>query len=107
MDLEAILEPAVEAGWLREAGARDVRLADLILRGRRTGEEHESYLVVEVSAVIGRENIQRALRRAALLGKALGEAQPVLAAVAGERLTNGACKLAEAQGVVYVLDGRS
>jgi hypothetical protein len=101
-ELDALLEEAVAAGALDEDGAHDVRLADLVVRGRRPGEEGQTYLVVEVSAGIGGGDVERAARRASLLGRV----HPALAAVAGEWLTPEAAALVRARGVWQVLDGR-
>jgi hypothetical protein len=101
-ELDDLLEAGVVAGSLNEASARDLRLADLIVRGRRPGAESETYVVVEVSAGIGRIDVERAARRAVLLDKL----RPARAAVAGHRLTADAERLAAAAGVWTVLDGQ-
>jgi hypothetical protein len=59
---------------------------------------------VEVSAVVDKEDVERADRRAALLRKAGLRAIP---AVAGESMTQGATKLLQDLPVVMILDGRS
>ena len=102
-DLDRLLEQGVQRGALDEDEADDVRLADLIVRGRRRGEDQDTYLVVEVSVGIGPADVERAARRATVLGR-LGSAMPV---VAGEWLTPDAEALTAARGVWQVLDGRA
>lgn len=101
VDLDSMLEEGVAAGALDEEAAQDLRLADLVLRGRRPGEDHDTYLVVEVSVGIGPGDVERAARRAAILGRL----HPALAVVAGEGITQEASALTEARGVWHVLDG--
>lgn len=100
-ELDDLLDEGLTSGALDEAATRDVRLADLLLRGRRHGEDRDTYLVVEVSAGVGPSDVERAARRAGLLGRL----RPALAVVAGERVTPEATSLAEALGVRRVLDG--
>ncbi len=85
----------------------DVWLADLILRGqlRQTSNGQpgrEAWLVIEVSVLIDVEDIERAIRRAALLRKADLLTLPI---VAGENITERALQMAEAQKVIVVTDG--
>ena len=70
--------------------------------GRR--EQRDTYLVAEVSAVVDAEDVRGAAARDRLLQRATGE--PVVAAVAGRRLTSVAPQDADAAGVWRVLDGR-
>ena len=80
-----------------------VRL-DLIVSGRL--REHpkraEALLAIEVSNVIDRRDVERAVRRAGLLRKAGLIAIPT---VAGEAMTEGARELVKEQHVLVVLDG--
>jgi hypothetical protein len=61
-----------------------------------------AYLVAEVSSSISDADVQRALRRAALLERAAG--LPTLPAVGGERIHEDADAAARALGVWRVLD---
>jgi hypothetical protein len=79
-ELDALLDEAQERAVLSEAEADDVRWADLVVRGRRRDTGEATYAVAEVSAGIGADDVVRAERRAALLGR-IG---PTLATVAGE-----------------------
>jgi len=97
--LEEDVEPHLSASeyldWLE---------ADLVVRGRPTGcPEAEVWLAVEVSAVVDQGDVQRAARRAGYLRRA---GYPAVPAVAGERATEGAERLAEEDGVALFLDGR-
>jgi septal ring factor EnvC (AmiA/AmiB activator) len=99
------LEELLEAHLSFEE-ANDVLLLDLVVRGypRRHPDEPDVWLAVEVSAVVDREDVARALRRATLLRRAGYRAIPV---VAGERATQGAEEEAHLHNVVLMQDGRS
>jgi hypothetical protein len=99
--LADLLDAAQDEGRFTPAERRDVLLADLVVSGRRPVDGAEVYLVVEVSVGVGLEDVERAARRAALLGRL----RPSLAAVAGERITREAEAQAQARGVWRVLDG--
>ena len=101
-ELDDLLDEGLASGALDEETVQDVRWADLIVGGRRPGDDRDTYLVVEVSVAIGPDDVERAARRAA----ALGRLRPALAVVAGDRLTSEAAALAEARGVWRMLDGR-
>ena len=101
VELDTVLAEGLASGALDEDAAHDVRLADLIVRGRRPGDERETFLVVEVSVGIGPDDVERAARRASLLGRV----RPTLAVVGGEWLTPEAEPVAEARGVWRLLDG--
>jgi hypothetical protein len=61
-ELDNLLDEGLAAGMLDEDSAHDVRLADLVVRGRRPGEEQETYLVVEVSGGVEPADVERAAR---------------------------------------------
>ncbi len=88
---------------LSAAERRDVLLADLVVSGQPVAGEGDVYLVVEVSVGIGPSDVERAIRRTALLGRL----RPTLAAVAGESITAEAEELAQERGVWRILDGRA
>ena len=98
-----LLDDAVEQGLLSEEALHDVALADILVRGRQRKQGTEVYLVVEVSWGIGLYDVERAVRRAALLAQLGVETMPV---VAGEHITAEAAELARAMHVWQVLDGR-
>ncbi len=102
-ELVALLEEAVARGVLSEDGMDEIGRADVVVRGQRRDGSGEVYLVVEVSWGVGPGDIERAVRRAALLGQTGLQTMPV---VAGERITDEAAELARAMRAWQVLDGR-
>ena len=100
--LADLLDEAEARGDLTRAERRDVLCADLVDRGRRREDGSELYLVIEVSAGVGPDDVERAARRAVLLGRL----QTALPVVAGEWATPEAEALAKVRGVWRVLDGR-
>lgn len=102
-ELTALLEAAVERGQLSETEADEVMLADLVLRGRRREDGVEVYLVVEVSWGVGLYNVERAARRATLLGRT---GIPTIPVVAGNTVMQEAATLAQMLLVWQVTDGR-
>jgi len=101
----AFLEAARDAGRLSVEEVDDLGSADVIVRGRSLQGEGEVFLVVEVSATVHPEDIERAARRAALLRRALPDAE-VLAVVAGPELHPRAGAAARERGVWWLKDGR-
>lgn len=93
-------EKAREA--LSEEEREDLLLADLILWGRRKSDGAEVYLVGEVSWVVDCGDVERARRRADLLGRLGVTTIPV---VAGRTLTEEADQLAREKKVLRFLDG--
>ncbi len=81
----------------------DLLETDLVVRGRlRQGEPApEVWLVMEISAVVDRHDVERAMRRAERLRQA---GFPALAVVVGEDITLGARTLADEHHVVTLLD---
>lgn len=98
-----IAEEAERAGRLTAEERRDLLRTDLVVEGRREGAA--AFLVVEVSAVVDKGDVERAVRRAALLARATGA--PVVPVAAGEQILGEAEREAQAQGVWRVLDGRT
>ena len=105
-----VVPPEQVADWLEDAMERDemswderkaVMDADLVVRGLLPDGE-EAYLLVEISWGIGVEDIQRAVERAAILGKVVRRAFP---AVAGHWATEDAKAMARSYGVVQITDG--
>jgi chromosome segregation ATPase len=106
-ELGDILDDAEEAGRISMEEAAEIRLSDVVVRGRRRTDSAEVYLVVEVSAGVGPGDVERAIRRAELFGKALGPQVAVLPAVAGEQMMPDAARLAQERGVQIIPDGRT
>ena len=98
------LDDAVDAGQLTAGERTAVLQADLVLSGVRREDRAEIYLIVEVSAGIGRHDVERAAQRARLLAK-LG--QPAVPVVAGEWIAPEAEEQARLAGVWQVLDGHA
>lgn len=94
-----ILEP-----FLSSDDLHDVLLIDLVVKGKlkQQPEAEEVYVLVEVSVVIDKNDIERAQRRAKLLQNASFRAIPV---VAGEKMAEGAEAIARTNGVAIVRDG--
>jgi len=98
-ELEEELEP-----HLPRPDYLDLLRTDLLMRGqpRDRQEISEIWLAVEVSAVLDRGDVERAVRRAGYLRKA---GYMALAAVAGEQATESAKDMAGQEGALMVLDG--
>ncbi len=99
--LADLLDDAVDAGRITAAEKARVLECDVVLLGRRDGEQ--VYLLAEVSSVVDRGDVERAHLRAAILEKATGV--QAVAAAAGRHATKGAREEATASGVWLVLDG--
>jgi len=89
---------------LGKEGLRRIMAADVIVSGRADDLPNAPtvWLVVEVSAVVDRSDVARALERAALLRQVTENVIPV---VWGPQLTEEARYLAEEQALVVVRDG--
>ena len=85
---------------------RDLLNLDLLVRGRprHLPDAPQVWLAIEVSGVVDRHDVERAVRRAGHLSRAGYVSVP---AVAGEQVTEGARSLAQVEGVLLVLDGRT
>src|SRR6266568_5759610 len=99
-ELAVIVDDAIDAGQITAREGDDLVAADIVVRGRPTASQSDVYLVVEVSWGVGKDDVERAARRAAILAK-LGT--PALAAVAGEFVTADAAELARTEGVWQVM----
>jgi hypothetical protein len=102
-ELTALLEEAVARGALSEEGADEIGWADVVVRGQRREDGTDLYLVVEVSWAVGTSDVERAVRRAALLAQTGVQTLPV---VAGDHIIDEAAELCRAMRVWQVLDGR-
>ncbi len=102
-ELSALLDEAVQAGRITVEERFDVMHADVVVSGRREGED--VYLVAEVSVTVDAADVERARRRAQVLEKAVG--RRTIAAVAGESLSGDPDTQREARTVWRVLDGRA
>jgi hypothetical protein len=102
-ELTALLEEAVARGALSEEGADEIGWADVVVWGQRREDGTDLYLVVEVSWGVGTSDVERAVRRAALLAQTGVQTLPV---VAGDHIIDEAAELCRAMRVWQVLDGR-
>ena len=102
-EVAQLLEEAIERGELTWEERQDILQADLVVRGRLPDQE-EVHLVVEVSWGVGISDVDRALRRAARLGKVVKRAIP---AVAGKVIIPDAQVLLKQVPVVQVTDGQA
>lgn len=82
----------------------DVSLLDLVVRGQAAQhpQRPDVLLAFEISAVIDRGDVERSLRRSALLRKT---GFPVVSGVAGEDITQGALEAAQKEHVFVVQNG--
>ena len=101
-EVARLLDQAIEQGKLTWEDRQDILQADLVVRGRFP-DRKEAYLVVEVSWGVGITDVDRAMRRAALLRKVVERAFP---AVAGRLIVPEALEWAEQFQVVQVIDGK-
>jgi predicted nucleic acid-binding Zn-ribbon protein len=85
---------------------RDLLALDLVVTGhpRHLPDAPQVWLAVEISSVVDRRDVERAIRRAELLRRAGLRAIP---AVAGEDITVGAQRDAEAHRVLVLQDGQA
>jgi hypothetical protein len=101
-EIASLVEDAQDKGVLSDAEARELYEADVIARGKRREDGTDVYLVVEVSWGVGPHDVERAIRRAALLARLGTSVFPI---VAGKSLTAEAIRLARTQQVCQVTDG--
>ncbi len=102
--LADLLDDAVQEGRLTEGDRDEVLQADLVLTGRRREDQADLYLLIEVSAGIGLQDVRSAADRADILGK-LGP--PVVPVVAGHWIDPEAAAFAQARGVWRSLNGQA
>jgi hypothetical protein len=103
-ELDALLEGAIAQGQLSEAEADELLLADLLLRGRRRADNSAVYLVVEVSWKVDSYDVERSVRRAALMSR-IGI--PAVPAVAGREVLAEAANLADMLQVWQLTNGQA
>jgi hypothetical protein len=100
----AALEVALEER-LSPDEMQDCLLTDVIVSGkpRARPDVEEVWLAVEVSSVMDRDDVRRAVRRCRLLTRS---GRPVVPVVAGNAMTAGADEAARAEQVAVVEDGK-
>ncbi len=95
------LSLAVEKGIISKEERKDVFRLDLIVEGTLLSTEENVFVAVEVSYTISEPDVQRAVRRAEILKKAMD--RRVLPAVVGCRTSKNARKLITKTGCLQVL----
>jgi hypothetical protein len=103
-ELVSIIEDARDRGVLSDIEARDLYETDLVVRGRRSEDGTEVYLVVEISWDGEPHDVERAVQRAHMLAHIGLVTIPV---VAGEHILPEAADLARRGQVWQVTDGRA
>jgi hypothetical protein len=103
-ELMTIIEDVRDRGMLSDIEAQDLYETDLVVRGRRSEDQTEVYLVVEVSWGVGPRDVERAVQRAHTLAHIGLVTIPV---VAGEHILPEAAELARRAQVWQVTDGRA
>jgi hypothetical protein len=93
-DLFALLNEAMTAGRITDEQADDIERLDAVVEGQ-VGEQ-KTYLAVEVSSTVSDYDVERVVRRAAALGRALG--QPVRAVVVGAVIPDALRQRIEVEG---------
>jgi len=98
-ELEEELEPR-----LSPTDYQDLLRTDLLVRGtpREREDISEVWLALEVSSVVDKGDVERAMRRAGHLRRA---GYLAVAAVAGEQATEGAKEAAQTAGTLMIFDG--
>lgn len=102
-DLTDLIDDERASAPFTRVERREILDADIVVRGRRWEDGQEVYLVVEVSVGMEPSDVERAVRRAALLSRV----RPALPVVAGDRLLPSGADLARARGVWAVVGGRA
>jgi hypothetical protein len=103
-ELTTLIEDALDRGMLSDIEAQELYETDLVVRGRRSEDQREVYLVVEVSWGVGPSDVERAVQRAHTLAHLGLVTIPV---VAGEHILPEAAELARRAQVWQVTDGRA
>ncbi|MGH2773518.1 MAG: hypothetical protein ACRDIU_10350 [Actinomycetota bacterium] len=101
-ELDRLLDRAESEGLLDESQADEIRLADIVARGKLKDDGSEVWLVVEASWVVDRADVERAVNRSRLLSKIGLQTLPV---VAGEAIEYEAKVLANKWGAWKVTNG--
>lgn len=100
--LGKVADQAVRADRLTWEERLELLWTDVVVRGKNP-EGQEVGFALEVSSVIDKNDVERALRRAELCSKTLGI--PVYPAVAGEKVSEELAKFCQTRGVWLLLDG--
>ncbi len=100
-----ILEQAAAAGRITEEEVERALPLDLLVKGFHRREDRPVYLAVEISWLGGTEDVERALERAEIFARALGE--EVWPVVGAKELTPSVREMARQLGVWWVQYGQA
>ena len=103
-ELMTIIEDARDRGVMSDTEAQELYEIDLVVRGRRSEDRIEVYVIVEVSWSAGPRDVERAVQRAHILAHIGLVTIPI---VAGEHILPEAADLARQSQVWQVTDGRA
>jgi len=98
-DLFALLNEAMAADRITDEQANDVERLDAVVEGQ--AGEQKTYLAIEVSSTVSDYDVERVVRRAAALERALQ--QPVRAVVVGAAIPEALRQRIEAEGGGWAL----
>ena len=100
-EVAELLEEAVEQGHISEKEMDDAKLIDAVARGRRRTDHINIYLAAEISTVIDLHDLERAIRRAAVIERATRV--PTIPIVIGEEIRQDARNQADALNAGWVV----
>lgn len=100
-EVAELLEEAVEQGHISEKEMDDAKLIDAVARGRRRTDHINIYLAAEISTVIDLHDLERAMRRAAVIERATRV--PTIPIVIGEAIRQDARTQADALNAGWVV----
>ena len=95
--LDETLTEAAEQGDAAFNQVNNLLSCDLIISGRRRGEQQREYAVFEASVTVGSDDVNRASERAAILAAITGS--PAKGVAIGATLGSTQAELAQSRGV--------
>ena len=95
-----LLDAAMARGDITEDEANDAELADIIIGGRNDADD-PAYVVIEASVTIDHHDLDRAVSRAAVIGKAANAS--AISAVAGTAILESERERADANSVAVII----
>jgi hypothetical protein len=98
--LPDILEEAVDKGVISDEEREDALNVDLVVEGILKSNKEEVVLVCEVSSTADITDVERANKRAIIIGKAFNKKS--IPVVVGKEVTNEAKEKSEPLGVILI-----
>ena len=95
-----LLDAGLQSGDITENEANEAELADIIIGGS-SDTATVAYAVIEASVTIDRHDVDRAIARAAVIGKATGA--PAMAVVAGTSISEADRQYADNNSVTVII----